>query len=144
MFDNPSVHEAVLHDYTLAAGLVDETLRYWSPVNLVFQTATRDIELHGVTVPANAYVLSYISSANRDERRFDEPERFDLRRDAQGHLSFAHGPHYCPGASLGRRMGAIAIETVLERMPAIRRLEETTDWLPAWWVRGARTLPVTY
>lgn len=144
MFDNPEVHEAVLADHALATNLVDETLRYWSPVNLVFQTATRDIELYGETIPANSYVLSYISSANRDERRYAEPDRFDLSRDPQGHLSFAHGPHYCPGALLGRRMGAIAIETVLERMPTIRRLNEATHWLPSLWVRGASTLPVTY
>jgi len=144
MFDNPDVHTAVLADHALAANLVDETLRYWSPVNLVFQTATHDIELQGQVIPADAYVLSYIGSANRDERRFDDPDRFDLWRDPHGHLSFAHGPHYCPGASLGRRMGAIAIETLLDRMPAIRRLNELTDWLPSLWVRGASALPVTY
>ncbi len=144
MLDNPEVHEAVLADPALATNLVDETLRYWSPVNLVFQTATRDIELHNETIPANSYVLSYISSGNRDERRYVEPDRFDLSRDPQGHLSFAHGPHYCPGALLGRRMGAIAIESVLERMPHIRRLDDTTHWLPSLWVRGASTLPVTY
>lgn len=144
MFEHPDVHEAVMSDHALAANLVDEALRYWSPVNLVFQTATRDIELHDKAIPAGAYVLSYISSANRDERRFEEPDRFDLSRDPQGHLSFAHGPHYCPGASMGRRMGAIAIETVLDRMPGIRRLQEHTDWLPSLWVRGAGTLPVAY
>ncbi|MGE0483235.1 MAG: cytochrome P450 [Gammaproteobacteria bacterium] len=144
MFENPEVHAAVLADHALAGPLVDETLRYWSPVNLVFQTATRDLELHGQVIPGGAYVLSYISSANRDERRFTDPDRFDLARDPHGHLSFAHGPHYCPGGSLGRRMGAIAIETVLERMPNIRRLGDTTDWLSSLWVRGARTLPVAY
>ncbi len=144
MFDNPQVHAAVLADHALAGKLVDETLRYWSPVNLVFQTATRDIELHDTVIPGGAYVLSYISSGNRDERRFSEPDRFDLERDPHGHLSFAHGPHYCPGASLGRRMGAIALQAVLERMPDIKRIHPTTEWLPSLWVRGARTLPVAY
>ena len=144
MSENPDVDTAVRGDFSLAGQLVDETLRYWSPVNLVFQTATRDLELHGVTIPAGSYVLSYIGSANRDERRFDHPDRFDLGRDPHGHLSFAHGPHYCPGASLGRRMGAIAIESLLERMPEIRRLSATVDWLPSMWVRGARTLPVGF
>ncbi len=144
LFEHDHVHRAVLADRALAANLVDETLRFWSPVNLVFQTATRDIDLHGTTIPEGAFVLSYIASANRDERRFADPERFDLQRDPQGHLSFAHGPHYCPGASLGRRMGAIAIEILLERMPAIRRLQDRIDWLPSLWVRGARSLPVAY
>lgn len=143
-FDNADVHAAVQNDRSLTTNLVDETLRYWSPVNLVFQTATRDLTLHGVSIPRGAYVLSYISSANRDERRFEDPERFDLNRDPHGHLSFAHGPHYCPGASLGRRMGAIALDAVLERMPDIRRLDAANDWLPSLWVRGARTLPVAW
>jgi cytochrome P450 len=144
LFEHDHVHRAVLADRALAANLVDETLRFWSPVNLVFQTATRDIDLHGTTIPEGAFVLSYIASANRDERRFADPERFDLQRDPQGHLSFAHGPHYCPGASLGRGMGAIAIEILLERMPAIRRLQDRIDWLPSLWVRGARSLTVAY
>jgi cytochrome P450 len=144
MFDNPEVHTAVRADHALAGKLVDETLRFWSPVNLVFQTATRDLDIHGVRIPGGSFVLSYIGSANRDERRFDKPDVFDLNRDPHGHLSFAHGPHYCPGASLGKRMGAIALEAVLDRMPDIRRLESTTDWLPSLWVRGAKTLPVAY
>ena len=98
LFEHDHARRAVLADRALSANLVDETLRFWSPVNLVFQTATRDIDLHGTTIPEGAFVLSYIASANRDERRFADPERFDLQRDPQGHLSFAHGPHYCPGA----------------------------------------------
>lgn len=144
LFDNAHVYDAVMADHSLAGSLVDETLRYWSPVNLVFQTATHDIDLHGERIPAGAYVLSYIGSANRDERRFNDPDSFDITRDPHGHLSFAHGPHYCPGASLGLRMATIAIETVLKRMPDIRRLNNDTDWLPSLWIRGAKTLPVAY
>ena len=144
LFDNPALLATLRADPSLAGKLVDETLRFWSPVNLVFQTATRDIDLHGERIPAGAYVLSYIGSANRDERHFDEPDVFDINRDPHGHLSFAHGPHYCPGASLGRRMASIAIETVLRRMPDIRRSAGETDWLPSLWIRGARTLPVAF
>ena len=70
MFEDPETHGALLEDNFRAGSLIDETLRFWSPVNLVFQTATRDIELHDKKIPAGAFVLSYISSANRDERRF--------------------------------------------------------------------------
>lgn len=142
LFEHPEALAAVREDPTLCANLMEETLRYWSPVNLVFQTATRDIELHGAHIPAGSYVLSYIASANRDERRWDQPERFDIHRDAGRHLSFAHGPHYCPGAALGKRMGAIALEAVLTRLPRITRLEPRTEWLASLWVRGARALPV--
>ena len=143
MLDHPDVHEAVLADRELVGNLVDETLRYWSPVNLVFQTAACDIELHGRHIPSGSHVLSYIASANRDDRKYDNADSFDLSRNPHGHLSFAHGPHYCPGASLGTRMARIAIAKVLERMPSIRRLAPETDWLPSLWIRGARTLPVS-
>ena len=142
--DHPDALAAVRADPALADNAIEETLRYWSPVNLVFQTAAQDIELYDTHIPAGAYVLSYISSGNRDERHFTDPDRFDLTRDARSHLSFAHGPHYCPGASLGKRMGAIALNAVLERMPAIHRLRDQTEWLASLWVRGARTLPVAY
>jgi cytochrome P450 len=144
LFENPDAMQAIREKPSLSANLVEETLRYWSPVNLVFQTATREVELHHAVIPAGAYVLSYIASANRDERRFADPDRFDIHRDAHGHLSFAHGPHYCPGAALGKRMAAIAIDAVLERLPALHRLNPETEWLPSLWVRGARSLPVAY
>jgi cytochrome P450 family 109 len=128
----------------LAANAIEETLRYWSPVNLVFQTATQDIPIYDTVIPGGSFVLSYISSANRDERQFDDPDRFDIHRDSPRHLSFAHGPHYCPGAALGKSMCAIALQEALARMPALRRLKAEVDWLPSLWIRGARTLPVMY
>ena len=144
LFDHPAARAALQQNPALSANLIDETLRYWSPVNLVFQTATQPIDLHGVQIPEGAYVLAYIASANRDERRFPDPDNFDLQRDSHGHLSFAHGAHYCPGAALGKRLASIAIETVLARLPQIRRLEPTIQWLPSLWVRGAKTLRVAY
>lgn len=147
LFEHPEVREEVMADRDLVPALVEETLRYWSPVNLVFQTAARDIELHGVHIRKDSYVLSYISSGNRDERRFADPDRFDLHRPAaekQSHLSFATGPHFCPGALIGKRMAVIAINAVLDRMPNIQRQEKAIDLLPSLWVRGARTLRVSY
>jgi cytochrome P450 len=144
LFDNPETFTALRDEPALAPKVVEESLRYWSPVQLVFQTATQDIELHNTVIPSGSYVLSYISSANRDERQFPDPDRFDIYRNTDGYLSFAIGPHYCPGARIGRRMAAIALTAVLERMPNIRRLEPETEWLPSLWVRGAKSLPVVY
>jgi cytochrome P450 len=141
---HPEQRALLQQDPTLADAVIEETLRYWSPVNLVFQTAAQDIELYDLSIPQGSYVLSYIGSGNRDERQFQDPDRFDLTRDARSHLSFAHGAHYCPGASLGKRMGAIALNAVLERMPQIRLKDPAIDWLPSLWIRGARTLPVSY
>ncbi len=144
LLDNPDTLTELRDDRALLPNLVEETLRHASPVNLVFQTAMRDVELHGSTIPGGSFVLSYISSANRHERRYDDPDRFDIHPNTDGHLSFAHGPHYCPGASIGRRMAQIAIGAVLERMPDLRRLQPETEWLPSLWVRGARSLPVAF
>ncbi len=147
MFEHPQAREEVSTNRELVPVLVEETLRFWSPVNLVFQTAAQDIELHDTHIPQGSYVLSYISSGNRDERRFNDPDRFDLHRskaETQSHLSFATGPHFCPGAAIGKRMASIAIDAVLDRMPQIRRQEEAIDLLPSLWVRGARTLRVSY
>ena len=144
LFDSPDTFAEVRADHALAPKVIEESLRYWSPVHLVFQTATRDIELHNKIIPGGSYVMSYVSSANRDERHFPDPDRFDIYRNTDGHLSFAIGPHYCPGARIGRRMATIALTAVLERMPNIRRLEPETHWLPSLWVRGAKSLPVTY
>ena len=144
LFEDRTTFDQVQRDTALTGNLIDETLRYWSPVNLVFQTATQDIELHDTVIPGGSYVLSYIGSANRDERRFPDPDRFDIHRDTHGHLSFAHGPHYCPGAAIGKRLAAIALEVVLTRMPKIRRLAAHTEWLPSLWIRGAKTLRVAY
>ena len=144
LFDNPETFAELRADHALAPKVVEESLRYWSPVHLIFQTATQDIELHNTLIPGGSYVMSYVSSANRDERHFPDPDRFDIHRNTDGHLSFAIGPHYCPGARIGRRMAAIALTAVLERMPNIRRLEPETHWLPSLWVRGAKSLPVAY
>lgn len=145
LFEHPETRAEVTANRELVPKHIEETLRFWSPVNLVFQTAAQDIELHGVLIPEGAYVMSYISSANRDERRFVDPDRFDVNRvDAQAHLSFAAGPHFCPGGGIGRRMAAIALNAVLDRMPNIRRLEPETDWLRSLWVRGCKTLQVAY
>ena len=71
--ENPDAMALLRARPNLIANVIEETLRYWSPVNLVFQTAVHDVEVHGVTIPAGAYVLSYIGSGNRDERRFKRP-----------------------------------------------------------------------
>ena len=144
LFENLATFDTVRTNSQLTANVVDETLRYWPPVNLVFQTATQDIELHDTVIPEGAYVMSYISSANRDERQFEEPDCFNIHRDTLGNLSFAHGAHYCPGASLGKRIAVIALDAVLGRMPEIGRLGGATDWLPSLWIRGAKTLRVGY
>lgn len=131
----------------MVPALIDETLRFWSPVNLIFQTAAQDIELYNVKIPKDSYMFSYFSSANRDERRFPDPDRFYLLRpkqDVEGYLSFAAGPHFCPGSGLSKRLASVAINAVLDRMPGICKLQPAVDVLRSLWVRRQKTLHVAY
>ncbi|MNX68321.1 Biotin biosynthesis cytochrome P450 [compost metagenome] len=100
---------------------IEEMLRYRSPVQWTARAATRDLELGGETIQEGQMVLAFIGSANRDEAVFKEPDRFDVRRDPNPHLSFGHGIHYCIGAPLARLEGAIAMRAMLARLGAIRR-----------------------
>lgn len=120
---------------TIVAGLLDEIMARGREFDFVAVFAAY------VPVSVTAELLN---AANHDERRFADPDRFDIHCDARQHLSVAHGPHYWPGAALGKTLGAIALEAVMERMPDLHRLDDHTDWLPSLWIRGARTLPVAY
>jgi len=137
LFENPAVLAVVRDDPSRVADAVDETLRHMSPVHLIFQTSTQDVEVAGTTIPGHSQVFSFIGSANRDARAFDNPDTFDIdRKAASRHLSFAQGAHYCIGAGLGRMMCTMAVRTALERMPALKPLPQNVQWLPSFWVRG--------
>ena len=143
LFENRDALEAVRADPSRAEQAVDETLRHMSTVHFVFQTATKDVEVQGQTIPSDAMVFSFIGSANRDQRAFDDPDRFDIdRKSANPHLGFAAGPHYCIGAALGRTMCGMAINSALKRMPKLHRVNPDTEWLPSFWVRGLKQFPV--
>ncbi len=144
LFENPAALAVVRADPSRAADAVDETLRHMSPVHFIFQTATRDVEVAGTTIPGNSQVFSFIGSANRDKRTFDNPDTFDIdRKAASRHLSFAQGAHYCIGAGLGRTMCTMAVRTALERMPKLTPCLQTIKWLPSFWVRGLQRYMVS-
>ena len=75
------------------------------------------MEYHGRTVPAGSAMLLLMGSANRDERKFENPDQFDVNREVRGHISFGFGLHFCLGAALARLEGRIAVEEVLKRFP---------------------------
>jgi cytochrome P450 len=95
-------YRRVLADRSLLPKAVDEMMRWWSPVMRFRRTATVDTELGGTPIRAGDKVVVWFSSANRDERAFAEPGRFDVTREAGDHLGFGHGPHYCIGAHLAK------------------------------------------
>jgi cytochrome P450 family 109 len=143
LFQNPGTRARVQADPNLFGEVVDETLRHQSPVHFVFQTATQDIEMRGQTIPADSLVFSFIGSANRDERVFEDPDSFDIDRKGKNrHMGFARGAHYCIGDLLGKLMCASAIRQAMERMPALRPVEAGLEWMPSFWIRGPKELRV--
>jgi cytochrome P450 len=137
LYSNPSILTEVRNTPARALAAVQETLRQNSPVQMVFQTSTRDVDVAGVTIPADSMVFSYISSANHDDTVFDDPEKFILDRpNLNKHLSFATGAHHCIGAPLGRMMCAKAVNGLLARFPNLAPLESSPQWMPSYWVRG--------
>ena len=99
------------------AGAVEEVVRYDNSTQMLARVLTRDVALHGVTMPAGKKVLLLVGSANRDERSFERADQFDIRRREPNNLAFGHGIHVCLGASLARLEGRVALEEVLPRMP---------------------------
>lgn len=132
--------EAVAAEPELAAAAVDETLRYLPPVQLIARTATEDVEVGGAQVTAGDHLLLLLAAAGRDESRFVDPHRFDLRRaDRGGHLGFGFGLHHCLGAPLAR----LETEAALRRLaPALVRsyFDGEVTWRRDPVIRGPEVL----
>jgi cytochrome P450 len=92
---------------------VEETLRYEPPSPVQGRFVEAPVELHGVTIPAGSKVLLLTGSAGRDERKYDDPDRYDVRRQFDRHVSFGYGVHFCLGAALARLEGRVALEETL-------------------------------
>jgi cytochrome P450 len=122
--------------------LVEESLRYDAPIQCLFRRAMRDVELSGVAIPAGSTVLPLIGSANRDESVFPDADRFDVSRNAQGHLAFGLGLHFCLGASLARLEARIALEELLPRFARFEQLEPHVDYVDSYLLRGPKRLPL--
>jgi len=139
LLDHPAELARVVDDPALVPDVIEETLRYDPPIQMVFRTATQDVELAGTRIPKGAYVVPLLGSANRDERQFPDPDRFDVGRRPQGHLGFGFGKHFCLGASLARLEARVALEGLL---PELTRLEPKgpRERVDSFLVRGPRRL----
>lgn len=144
LWKNPDQRKLVEKDPTLIPGWVDETLRYDASSQMVARTLTRDVEVHGKTMKKGQKVALLIGSANRDDRVFDDPDRFDVRRKASATLAFGHGTHFCLGASLARLEGRICLEEVMKRIPTFDVQPDGMKRMYASNVRGLSSLPIRF
>jgi cytochrome P450 len=139
LLDHPGELARLAADPSLIPGALEEALRFDSPIQVVFRTATQDVELAGVKIPKGAYVAPLLGSANRDERRFPDPDRFDIARNPQGHVGFGFGKHFCLGASLARLEARCAMQALVPELLRLER-EGPREVVDSFLVRGPRKL----
>jgi cytochrome P450 len=140
--DHPDQRRLVLEDPSLIPGAVEETLRFEPPGPHVARYVARDVEFYGTCVPAGSAMLLLVGSANRDEDRYTDPDRFDVQRADSAHITFGYGLHYCLGAALVRLQGRVALDEVLKRFPDWEVDYDNIKLAPTSTVRGWETMPV--
>ena len=117
-------------------------LRLTSPVQGLARTATRDVTLHGVTIPAGRKVLLLYAAANRDPRRYGpDADELDVRRNPGQILTFSQGNHFCLGANAARMQARVALEELLASCPDFTVDIDAVEWAPGAYVRRPTTVP---
>jgi len=139
--DHPDQRQELIEDPSLIAGAIEEVLRFESPAQQFARYVSRDAEFHGQTVPKDSVMMAIMGSANRDDRRFPDGDRFDIHRTGVHHFSFGHGIHFCLGAALARMEGRIALQEILKRFPDWVIDTDNARMAPSSTLRGWDTLP---
>ncbi|HZP30269.1 MAG TPA: cytochrome P450, partial [Acidimicrobiia bacterium] len=140
---HPDQRAALVAHPSLVPNAIEEMLRIEAPTQALPRTAMREVELHGVTIPAGSRVMLLWGAANLDDREFDDPERFDVHRRIQRHLSFGHGAHHCLGAALARLEGRVAFEELLGRVPDYEVVGTPVRYASNW-ARAFESLPIRF
>jgi hypothetical protein len=140
--EHPEQRKAIAGNLGLVPQTIEELLRYQPPGPAIGRYVTRDVEIHGKTIPAGSIVMLLVGAANRDESRFANGETFNIQREQRPHLGFGHGVHVCIGAALARLEGRVALEEVIKRFPEWEVDYENAVLASTSTVRGWETLPV--
>jgi cytochrome P450 len=126
LLTHPDQLDAVRAERSLIAPTIDETLRWEAHVQFAAREATAATTLGGVDLPEGAQILTAIGSANRDERHYQDPDRFDIHRRADDHVAFGFGRHFCLGSHLARLEATTALNAIFDRLPNLR-LDRSQD-----------------
>ncbi|MBO8195927.1 cytochrome P450 [Streptomyces oryzae] len=145
---HPDQLAALRADPALLPGAVEEMLRYDGPVEVsTFRFTLEPVEIGGTLIPGDGQlVLPVLGDADRDSKRFPDGDRFDIRREARGHLAFGHGIHFCLGAPLARLEARIAFELLLDRTASLEldAHPAALEWREGTVLRGVKSLPVRF
>ncbi len=137
---HPDQRKVLLDDPGALPNAIEELLRYEAPSPIQSRYVMRDFERHGVTIPQGARVALLNGAADRDERHFAEPDRFDVRRKIDRHLAFGYGVHFCIGAALARLEGRLVLDETLARFPSWEVDEPSVELVRTSTVRGPQSL----
>ena len=141
---HPDQLERVAIDPARIPAMLEEVLRYESPLQGLARLLLRESEVGGTKLPEGALVTALFASANRDESQFADSERFDVDRNPQGHLGFGQGVHFCLGASLARLEARIAFEALFARCRDFRLADPEIPLIDSYFVRGPKRLRLEF
>jgi cytochrome P450 len=143
LFRNPDQLALLRRDHSLIPLAVEELMRYDTPLQMFERWVLEEFDLHGQTIPRGAELGLLFGSANHDPMEFDHPDRLDIARKHNPHLSFGAGIHFCLGAPLARVELEASFRTLLRRLPELELVEEP-QWKPAYIIRGLKELLVRF
>jgi cytochrome P450 len=139
----PDARREMAEDPSLISAGVEELLRYEAPSPIQGRYVTRDIELHGTVLPEGAKLALLTGSAGRDERKYPNPDTYDIHRSIDRHVTFGYGAHFCLGAALARMEGNVALAEVLRRFPTWEVDRSAVTYVATNTVRGPSSAPVS-
>jgi cytochrome P450 len=139
---DPELHGRVMNDRSAIRKVIEETFRFHSPVGTATRQTTREVEVDGVTIPEGEMVAAVLTAANRDPRRWTDPDSFRVDRGEGAHLAFSVGEHRCLGEWMGRQQVRIGVERLLDRLPGLRLDGEVA--LHGFEFRGPVSVPVAW
>jgi len=140
--EHPDQRRDLVEDRSLIPKAVDETLRFEPTGPHIARYVAQDVEYYGTTVPEGSAILLLIGSGNRDERRYERADVFDIHRTDGQHLTFGYGLHFCLGASLARLEGRVALDELLTRFPEWEVDDDSMKLAPTSTVRGWESMPI--